>query len=86
MKKLIAISLLSLMASASAVAADKKTDKSQTAKLSTFALLDSNADGFITPTEAKSLKDLSVIFKELDTNGDQRISKEEFAKFKPRSR
>jgi Ca2+-binding EF-hand superfamily protein len=48
-----------------------------------FAFLDKNMDGYISLVEAQQDKQLLQQFTSLDTNNDEKISKKEFAAFKP---
>lgn len=48
-----------------------------------FESLDKNSDGQISIQEATSNDDLFVAFKELDTDRDGALSKEEYARYKP---
>ena len=48
-----------------------------------FAKFDTNADGEISLTEATKHDNLLKQFADLDENGDQVLSEQEFEKFKP---
>lgn len=64
---------LGLLAAAHALAAQDKP---------TFESLDKNGDGKISLSEASEHDTLFVAFKQLDTNKDGALTREEFSKYK----
>jgi Ca2+-binding EF-hand superfamily protein len=55
----------------------------RTAKAMPFDELDKNKDGFITKDEVPATIELSTSFVNFDTNADGKLSKDEYAKYKP---
>jgi hypothetical protein len=51
-----------------------------------FESLDRNGDGFVTRDEAKDAEELNTRFTELDTNNDNKLSRQEYGALEEESR
>jgi hypothetical protein len=78
MKYPLAILCSAALLSGAALAGDKEHDKSGAAKSDTFASLDTNSDGKLSPEEVSGHSSLKESWTNLDSDSDGFVSKKEF--------
>lgn len=74
----MAIAVVIAALSGGVFADDRMTNEEPNRPEATFKALDADKDGYIEPQEARSNVQLNQNFKEVDTNGDNKISEREF--------